>query len=104
MSMRSGIRNWVSTVMVVCLLVPVGCPLPPVVPGPPPPPYPESTCEEVCEHWRKLDCKEAEPSKGGGSCEAVCVNVQESGIIKWDLGCRASVRGCDQIDRCEDLR
>jgi hypothetical protein len=79
----------------------MGCPLPPVVPGPPPPPYPEVTCEEVCEHWRALDCKEAEPTAEGGSCEAVCANVQSSGIIQWNLGCRAKIESCDQLDSCE---
>jgi hypothetical protein len=91
-----------TALLLAMALMTVGCPPPPPMePDPPPPPYPEATCEDVCAHWRKLDCKEAEPTAGQGSCEAVCENVQGSGIIQWNLGCRASIESCAQVDSCE---
>jgi hypothetical protein len=93
-------KRYTSLLLLLALMT-VGCPLPPVVPGPPPPPYPEATCEDVCDHWSKLGCKEAEPTAGGETCEAVCENVQGSGIIQWELGCRAIIESCAQADSCE---
>lgn len=83
----------------------------PPVPGPGPEPEPprppynpqaEATCASVCEHWAELGCPEAEPSPGGETCEAVCERVQGSGIIEWNLACRAAIDSCDQVDSCED--
>jgi hypothetical protein len=75
----------------------LGCP-----PPKPVPPETQVTCAEVCQHWEKLGCEEAEPTPNGGTCEDVCLNVQESGIISWDLDCRAEIASCDQVDSCEE--
>ncbi len=76
-------------------------------PGPPPqPPKPEpvegATCASACDRFRELGCPEGEDTAGGGTCEEVCQNVQDSGIIEWDLECRTGVDACDQVDSCED--
>ena len=59
------------------------------------------SCASVCDHWRSLGCDESEDTPKGATCEDVCENVQNSGIINWNLGCRASVDSCDIIDSCE---
>lgn len=74
-------------------------------PEPPPPRYePDAgaTCASVCSHWAELGCPEADDSPGGESCEAVCTRVQESGIIEWNLACRAAINDCGQVDSCEE--
>lgn len=84
----------------ILLLAVAACP-----PGPapyvPPTPPPGPSCSAVCAHWLTLGCKEANPSPNGVSCTAVCENVQGSGIIEWDLACRASISSCADVDSCE---
>ncbi len=96
-------RLLTATIAVVALLLGPGCPPPP--PEPPPPPSPDggvpATCESMCAHWAELECDVAEPTPGGASCAEVCENVQDSGIIEWDLECRSRVVTCPAIDRCE---
>lgn len=72
-----------------------GCP-------PPPGPTPSTaTCAEICAHWEKLGCEESKPTPAGESCASVCQNIVDTGIFEWDLECRAAVKACDEIDRCE---
>ena len=88
----------------ITLLLASGCPVqPPVEPDAPPhDPNAAASCEGVCEHWRALECAEAETSSDGETCEAVCQNVQDSGIIEWNLPCRQAIATCDQVDSCEE--
>jgi hypothetical protein len=78
-------------------------------PGPVPPAPPQdagldasaATCGSACDRWRELGCEQAEDTADGATCEDVCDNIQSSGIIEWDLACRASVADCAAIDACE---
>lgn len=79
----------------------VACPPPP---EPTPEPEPDggaATCASMCQHWAALGCEEAEPSPGGVPCVEVCLNVQGSGVLLWDLECRSRVDRCEDIDECE---
>ena len=69
--------------------------------GGPPEPAP---CVAVCAHYAELGCPAARPTPRGGSCENVCLNAVESGLIHWDLGCRANAPSCEGADACEAPR
>jgi hypothetical protein len=58
------------------------------------------TCADVCAKYRALGCPEGNPTAEGEACEAVCENVQSSGIVKLDLACRAGIASCADIDAC----
>jgi hypothetical protein len=62
---------------------------------------PEAGCAAACDHLRALHCPAAVPTPEGATCEDVCVTVQRSGILTWDLECRARAASCDAIDACE---
>lgn len=85
------------------LLFAVWC-LPSVACRPPKPPVPPDpsavTCADVCERMSKLDCAAAKPTAEGASCLDVCRNVQDSGIVRWDLACMAHAASCDAVDAC----
>ncbi len=72
----------------------------------PPPPTPDAdaaaypSCATVCNHLRALRCPAGNATQEGHSCEDVCQNIQVSGVIKWDLGCRSTVPTCEAIDDC----
>lgn len=59
-----------------------------------------ATCKTVCAHLDRLGCDGAGTTEEGASCEAVCLNVQTSGVIAWDLDCRARARSCVELDNC----
>lgn len=72
---------------------------------PPNPDFPEikdipAACAKACSHFADLDCEEAKPTNGGISCTQVCVNMQESGLISYDLACAATVTSCEAISAC----
>lgn len=83
--------------LLVVLLV--ACAQVPIVPVEPTPPT--ATCSDVCARGAELGCEFARPTDGGVGCVDVCENVQRSGIIEWDLACRASAPSCDAVDLCE---
>jgi len=68
------------------------------VPLPPPaPPAPtQAGCEDVCEHWRELQCDNAKPSPRGVPCEDICDRWRRY----WDLECLATVASCEEIEDC----
>jgi hypothetical protein len=72
-----------------------------------PAPHPEpdtsarGSCSAVCANELRLGCPAAKPTPDGATCVAVCTNVQASGIIRWDLACRARATSCDAADACE---
>jgi hypothetical protein len=73
------------------------------IPNPPPPDSWDAsspaTCETVCAHWAALHCAEgAVPERCLGACSTV---VSHPEIVRWNLGCRANVSSCKQIDKCE---
>lgn len=80
-----------------------GCP---PAPPPDPPPQPEldagtGTCDSACSKLRALGCEEGKATGEGATCETVCLNVQNSGVISWNLGCRSSITTCAQVDACD---
>jgi hypothetical protein len=78
----------------------VGCgPYP--VPPPPPEPAGAASCADVCARGIELGCPWGRPTGEGASCETVCENVQSSGVIVWDLSCRAVAPSCEAIDACD---
>lgn len=93
--------RFVPFVLALLVLGCSGCPTP-VPPAPPPPPAPgEATCGDVCAQGRELVCPWAAPTPEGASCEAVCSNIQDSGIVAWNLDCRARARSCRDAEACE---
>lgn len=71
--------------------------------------YP-STCAGWCRNARRLGCGAGKDSPGtscdggGCSCTLVCENLQSSGIVAWDLRCRAHAKTCHAADACEKGR
>jgi hypothetical protein len=59
-----------------------------------------ASCSSVCENGRSLKCDFAKDSPGGALCEDNCLNIQESGIVSWDLDCMTAAGSCSEIDRC----
>lgn len=88
--------------LALLLLVLAGCPRP--VP-PPVPPGPAdaaaASCASMCARLADLGCPAAKPTPEGASCEKVCQNVQDSGLILWNLECRTRAPTCAAIDECE---
>jgi hypothetical protein len=62
------------------------------------------TCSGYCIHLRALGCPAGAPTPKGVSCEDVCQNLQDSGVVTYDLGCRTSASTCASIDSCEASR
>lgn len=87
-----------------CMILASCGPLPPLDPPPtpdPPSPVENADCGAVCERAAELGCEWAKPTPEGTPCEEVCQNIQQSGIVQWDLGCRAGARSCEEADACE---
>lgn len=85
---------------IICAIGAIGCP-----PKPPVPPdggdAGAGTCEGVCQHLRALSCPGGEPTHEGATCEDVCQNIQDSGVIRWDLACRVHAPSCAAADACD---
>ena len=77
-----------------------GCKIQP--PSPPPDPLPEagSTCQIVCNRFRQLDCEEAKPTHEGASCEMVCSNAEESGLLDINSSCVVGADSCAAASNC----
>lgn len=89
-------------IAVVCAALNLACvPKPPPIPVPPQPPIGEPTCADACQRLDQLGCDAAKPTPRGHSCLEVCRNVQESGIVTWDLRCLVSATSCTVADRCQ---
>lgn len=65
---------------------------------------PRATCASWCLHALALDCPAAKPTPKGASCVAVCDNVQDSGVVQWNLTCRSTAKSCAAADDCEAAR
>jgi hypothetical protein len=80
-----------------------GCWIHPI-PAPNPEPQPDRpatpTCADVCKRLFDLGCPAAKPTPQGATCVDVCLNVQNSGVVSWDLKCRARATSCAIFDRC----
>jgi hypothetical protein len=59
------------------------------------------SCASVCANMARLGCPSARPTAKGAPCVEVCDNLQNSGIVKWDLACRARAESCEAADACE---
>lgn len=98
-----SIRTLVATLVVlfgyltVAILL-AGCPK---TPKPPVIPPGEATCEDVCVHYTALGCPISTPTANGFTCVDVCHEVQDSGVLTWDLGCRIRAESCRDADDCE---
>ncbi len=76
-------------------------------PGPDPPPDP-ANCTNACELMADADCPQAEPTAEGGTCVAVCENVETSGAVSLNPGCVVELFAqdplpadiCDQVEAC----
>lgn len=77
----------------------------PQIPDPKPvpdlPPFEDPTCEDACRKLQSLECQAGEETEDGSSCEEVCENLQESGIVSWDLQCMTEIENCDQVANCD---
>lgn len=73
-------------------------PPPPVIEHPDPPPA--ATCASACKHFRAMGCKEGQPSPEGNTCEAICENLEKSGIVKLDLECVMASETCASAGAC----
>jgi hypothetical protein len=79
------------------LLLLTACPRP----APPGPPPGRATCYTMCARAAELDCEFAKPTPNGAACVQVCDNTVESGLIRWNLDCRAGALSCDAMEACE---
>lgn len=59
-------------------------------------PVPEPTCATACEKQRALGCELGEPTPEGSTCEEVCQNSKESGILElvWDVEMLTQADSC----------
>ena len=75
--------------------------------NPKPTPHPAQDtdmCPAACERLRELGCEEGEPLEDGTSCEAFCVETQESGHA-LNPTCVMQIDSCGEIEACgEDAR
>lgn len=69
-------------------------------PRPPTPPPGTATCADYCNRLAQLKCPDAKPTAEGATCEAVCQNIQESGIVDLNLDCRIEAASCAAADAC----
>ena len=81
--------------------VPPTPPVPTIGPEPPRPPTPpepsEPSCATACERQRELGCVVGEDTAEGASCEAVCQNSFEAGILQlqWDVAAMTDATECE---------
>lgn len=61
-----------------------------------------ATCANWCKHATALRCEAAKPTPKGVSCTVVCINLQDSGVVVWNLRCRISASTCALADECEN--
>lgn len=92
-----------AAVMCACFAL-AGCPrpIPPPVPTPPDADFDggAATCADACARLQQLGCPAGQPTPRGAPCVEVCENVQQSGVISWDLSCIARAVTCGATDRC----
>jgi hypothetical protein len=70
-------------------------------PPPPRPPYqPTATCADACTHLRALPCPAGEPTSRGTTCEAICADVNASGMARWPADCVVVARSCAEAKAC----
>jgi len=94
-----------SMISSVAFIFVTACP-PPPAPTPPTPDAadsggPSATCEAWCSHAADLKCEAAKPTAKGATCTVVCLNVQNSGVVVWNLRCRVAATSCALADECE---
>ena len=65
----------------------------------PHPPEDTHRCTPACERLRALGCEEGEPLEDGTTCEAFCVETQESGHA-LNPTCIMQIDSCDEIEAC----
>lgn len=100
--------------LVALLLLLVGCsncgpvptpakpvPIPGPIPTPPPAPDGPATCAALCDRMKALGCDAGVMTKEGNSCEKICLNIVDSGVIKLDLECMVRSRSCNEMDQCD---
>lgn len=59
------------------------------------------SCTVVCARYAQLGCEAGKPTPRGVPCAVVCQNAVASGLIHWNLGCRAAASSCAEAESCE---
>lgn len=108
--MRDDERAFAWAAMALCVCVATACalllatnctPAPVVLP---PKERPEAgtpaDCDAACGRLRALDCEEGKSTPGGGTCEDVCLNVQQSEATALDLACVVRAGSCSAANAC----
>lgn len=58
-------------------------------------------CPHLCDHMLIMNCPGAKTTPKGATCVEICTNVQNSGVISWDMQCRLTAATCAAMDECE---
>jgi len=56
-------------------------------------------CASACAHLNELKCEEGKPLEDGTTCEAFCINTQNSGHA-LNPTCIMKITKCDEINTC----
>ena len=89
-------------------------PTPPVPPSPPVPvptvtanggaaplpPTPSPDCSTACDRLKALGCIDAANTDAGASCDDVCQNALDSGVVGYPVSCVSSAASCAAAARC----
>ena len=57
-------------------------------------------CAAACATLDRLGCEASNPTPEGGSCVAVCLNVETSGYVTLHPACVAVSTSCDAAAAC----
>lgn len=95
--MRPAVALFCIIALSCCLPVP---PPEPPTPNPPTPPG-EASCGAVCARAEGMGCEWAADTPKGTPCAEWCQDIQDNGILKWNLKCRAAAESCRAMDACE---
>ncbi len=61
------------------------------------------TCADACARLTVLHCAGGATTPGGATCLDVCRNVQESGIVAWNLSCLSNAKSCATAESCPNV-
>ena len=60
-------------------------------------------CTDICDNYKEMGCKEAEPTSEGHTCVEVCENLKDSPIPGLDeyFACVLNAPDCEAAKACE---
>jgi hypothetical protein len=61
-----------------------------------------SSCAAACARLAELECPEGAPTKGGESCEAVCISA--SSVQAFPLACISVAGSVEEVRACGRVR